>query len=133
MPLDLGASASMLSPLRLILVEDSKIIQARLVEALEEIQHVTIVAKVDTQREATAILSSREWDIVILDLQLKEGTGLGVLKSLSIQGRKKNSKIIVYTNYSFPQYKERCLELGADYFFDKVSEFHRLMDCCRNR
>ena len=51
----------------------------------------------------------------MLDLQLKQGTGLGVLKALAQGGRPPNTKIIVFTNYAFPQYRERSLALGADF------------------
>ncbi len=64
----------------------------------------------------------------MLDLQLKQGTGLGVLKSLAHGARPANTKIIVFTNYAFPQYRDRSLSLGADYFFDKAREFHRVRE-----
>ena len=63
-----------------------------------------------------------------LDLQLKTGTGLGVLKGLGSAPRPRNAKIIVFTNYAFPQYRERSIALGADFFFDKSREFHRVRE-----
>ena len=68
------------------------------------------------------------WDAAVLDLQLKQGTGLGVLKALAQGVRPPNTKIIVFTNYAFPQYRDRSLALGADYFFDKAREFHRVRE-----
>jgi len=68
------------------------------------------------------------WDAAVLDLQLKQGTGLGLLKTLARGVRPPNTKIIVFTNYAFPQYRERSLALGADYFFDKAREFHRVRE-----
>ena len=65
---------------------------------------------------------------MVLDLQLKKGTGLGVLKSLAPGKRPAHTRIIVFTNYAFPQYRERSLVLGADYFFDKSREFHRVKE-----
>ncbi|MBC8193595.1 MAG: response regulator transcription factor [Candidatus Marinimicrobia bacterium] len=56
-------------------------------------------------------------DVVILDIRLGDGSGIDLLKEL-----KKSPdcpKIIMFTNYAIPQYKERCLEFGADYFLDK--------------
>jgi len=116
------------SKLRVVIVEDSAIIRARLAETLSEIRNLTIVGQADTESEALQLLSSGAWDAVILDLQLKQGTGLGVLKKLRDEGRPTHSKVIVFTNYAFPQYRDRSLSSGADYFFDKAREFHRVRD-----
>jgi DNA-binding NarL/FixJ family response regulator len=116
------------SKLRVVIVEDSAIIRARLSESLSEIRNLAIVGQADSEADALALLRAGQWDAVILDLQLKEGTGLGVLKKLGAQDRPPHSKVIVFTNYAFPQYRDRSLSLGADYFFDKSREFHRVRD-----
>ena len=116
------------SKLRVVIVEDSAIIRARLAESLSEISNLTIVGQADTESEALQLLSGGGWDAVILDLQLKQGTGLGVLKKLRDEGRPTHSKVIVFTNYAFPQYRDRSLSSGADYFFDKAREFNRVRD-----
>ena len=51
-----------------------------------------------------------------------------MLKKLRDEGRPTHSKVIVFTNYAFPQYRDRSLSSGADYFFDKAREFHRVRD-----
>jgi DNA-binding NarL/FixJ family response regulator len=114
--------------LRIVIVEDSAIIRARLAETLSEIPNVEIVGQAETEQEAVALLRDSAWDAAVLDLQLKKGTGLGVLKALAQNGRAPERKVIVFTNYAFPQYKERSLMLGADYFFDKSREFHRVRE-----
>jgi DNA-binding NarL/FixJ family response regulator len=114
--------------LRVVIVEDSAIIRARLSETLSEIRNLVVVGQADSEGEALALLRAGQWDAVILDLQLKEGTGLGVLKKLAAQDRPPHAKVIVFTNYAFPQYRDRSLALGADYFFDKSREFHRVRD-----
>jgi CheY-like chemotaxis protein len=116
------------SQIRVVIVEDSAIIRARLAESLNEILNLTVVGEAETEADAVAILRDRAWDAVILDLQLKVGTGLGVLRKLKEIGRPDDAKVIVFTNYSFPQYRDRSLSLGADYFFDKSREFHRVRD-----
>ncbi len=113
---------------RVVIVEDSAIIRSRLAESLSEIRNLAIVGQTDTEAGALQLLSGGEWDAVVLDLQLKEGTGLGVLKKLDKGRRPVNSKIIVFTNYAFPQYRNRSLFFGADYFFDKSREFFRVRD-----
>ena len=114
--------------LRVVIVEDSAIVRARLAEALSEIPNVAIVGQVETEADALEILGQAKWDAAVLDLQLKQGTGLRVLKSLAQGTRPANTKIIVFTNYAFPQYRDRSMSLGADYFFDKSREFHRVRE-----
>jgi len=113
--------------LRVVLVEDSPDIRARLAESLAEIPNLDIVGEADTERDAVALLTKGTWDAVVLDLQLRHGTGLSVLKSLEKSGSN-DGKVMVFTNYSFPVYREKSMALGADFFFDKTREFPRLRD-----
>lgn len=114
--------------LRVVLVEDSPIIRARLAETLSEIPNLEIVGQAESESDALSLLDAGGWDAVVLDLQLRQGTGLGVLRKLKQGGRPSNSKIIVFTNYAFPQYRDRSISFGADFFFDKAREFHRVRD-----
>ncbi len=114
--------------LRVVIVEDSALIRARLSESLAEIPNLVIVDQVENEAAAVAVLREGRWDAVVLDLQLRQGTGLGVLKALAQGARPHNAKVIVFTNYAFPQYRDRSLALGADYFFDKAREFHRVRE-----
>jgi len=113
---------------RVVIVEDSAIIRARLAETLAEIPNVKIVGEAETELDALALLGAGGWDAAILDLQLRQGTGLGVLKHLRQEGRPTKTKVIVFTNYAFPQYRDRSLFFGADFFFDKSREFHRVRE-----
>ena len=115
------------SKLRVLIVEDSAIIRARLMESLAEIPNIEIVGEVETEASALAAMADRHWDAAVLDLQLKHGTGLGVLRTLRGRGARRG-KILVFTNYSFPQYRERSLGLGADYFFDKAHDLPRIRE-----
>ncbi len=112
-------------PLRVVIVEDSQRIRACLEEALLEIDNLTIAGEAATEAEALSLLTSYAWDLAILDLQLKQGTGLGVLKAI---GNKRRGKIAVLTSYAFPQYRKRTLALGADFFFDKARELSRVLE-----
>jgi two-component system OmpR family response regulator len=111
-----------------VIVEDSAIIRARLAETLAEIPNVKIVGEAETETAATALLGGGGWDAAILDLQLKQGTGIGVLKKLRQEGRPAGTKVIVFTNFAFPQYRDRSMFFGADFFFDKSREFHRVRE-----
>src|SRR5438309_4883936 len=104
-----------LSPLRVLLIEDSPLIRERLFESLVDPGRIEIVGEADTEEAAVALVGAATWDVLVLDLQLKVGTGLGVLRSL-ISHRAPEAKVIVLTNYAFPQYRAKSLALGADFF-----------------
>ncbi len=112
--------------LRVALVDDSERIRARLAEMMGEIPNVEIAFAADTEGEAIRLIAQEEWDVLILDLQLRLGTGLGVLKAMQgLRGRDERVAMI-FTNYGFRQYRDRTLALGADYFFDKARDFDAL-------
>jgi two-component system, OmpR family, response regulator len=113
-------------PLRVIIVEDSERILTHLAEELSAIDNVCIAGTAATEAQALHLLAQGHWDLAILDLQLKEGNGLHVLKAIREEARAVGT-IAVFTNYAFPQYRKRSLELGADYFFDKSRELPQVV------
>jgi two-component system OmpR family response regulator len=115
------------APLRVLLVEDSPLIRERLAESLVEPGRIEIVGDADSEAAAVALVQSPAWDALVLDLQLKNGTGLGVLRALK-PIRRPDTRVIVLTNYAFPQYRAKSLAMGADYFFDKAREYHRVRE-----
>jgi DNA-binding NarL/FixJ family response regulator len=115
------------SPLRVLLIEDSPLIRERLAESLATPGRIEIVGQADSEQAAIGLLAAAPWDVMVLDLQLRHGTGLGVLRALTTR-RPPNARVIVLTNYAFPQYRAKSLALGADYFFDKAREYHRVRE-----
>jgi DNA-binding NarL/FixJ family response regulator len=116
----------MLSPkyVKLLLVEDSKILAERLADALSEAIDCHLVSVADSEAEAIAIAKRELVDVIVLDLHLKQGTGFGVLRALANENR--DLKIIVLTNHDLPEYKSTALALGATHFLDKAHDFARL-------
>jgi two-component system OmpR family response regulator len=110
--------------IKVLLVEDSKLLAEQLSELLAAIPFTISVGVVTTEKDAIDASIAQRPDLLILDLHLKQGTGFGVLKALS---RIDNPpRVVVLTNYALPQYREQALALGADYFLDKSSDFDRL-------
>lgn len=112
------------------LVEDSATIRENLILTLEEIAPVKVVGFAETEHEASAWLSAHnaDWKLAIVDLFLKEGSGLGVLKGC--QNRSADQKVVVLTNYATSDIRRRCAELGSDAVFDKSNELDELLDYC---
>ena len=112
------------------IVEDSATIRDNLIATLEEIAPVKVVGFAETESEASLWLSSHDgnWQLAIVDLFLKEGSGLGVLKGC--QNRQNYQKVVVLTNYATDDIRERCTALGADAVFDKSNDLDALFDFC---
>ena len=114
-------------PLKVFLVEDSPQLRNRIYESLDSPGRIEVVGHADNEREATAALAGRAWDAVVLDLRLREGTGFGVLRSLAA-ARPAGCKVIVYTNYAIPHFREECTQLGADHVLDKSTDYDQLRE-----
>lgn len=113
--------------LKVLLVEDSKVLAARLMELLDQLPVVEVLGHVDNEHDAIGLLRRKSVDVVILDLQLRQGTGFGVLRALSSAARCK-PHILVLTNYDLPEYRREATQLGADFFLDKSREYHRVTE-----
>ena len=92
--------------LRVFLVEDNPMIRERLIESLTATGAIDVVGHADTEWQAVEALSDGSWDAVLLDLQLKQGTGLGVLRAIG-PSRPLGAKIVVLTTYAIPPYRAR--------------------------
>jgi DNA-binding NarL/FixJ family response regulator len=112
------------------IVEDSPIILDNLVATLEELAPVHVVGSAADEEGAMTWLNSdgRSVDLVIIDVFLKAGSGLGVLKRAAqsnVPGKR-----VVLTNYATSEMRKKCLELGADRVFDKSNELDDLVMYC---
>ncbi len=107
--------------MKIIIADDSKLIRDRITERVELIDTVNVVAQTTNSYETIEEIKKHKPDVLILDIRMPKGSGINVLKY--IQKNKIRIVTIVVTNYPIVQYKNKCFELGADYFFGKASEF----------
>jgi two-component system, OmpR family, response regulator len=108
--------------LRVLLVEDSRVLAERLREALATLENVEVVATASDETAAVAAARDKRPDVIILDLQLKEGTGFGVLHQLGSV----RPIVIVFTNYMLPEYQRLATSLGVEHFLNKSMDYERL-------
>jgi DNA-binding NarL/FixJ family response regulator len=106
-----------------LVVEDSPQIAERLVELVSVPGRVEVVATAATEDEALAACDSHAIALAIVDLQLAQGTGFGVIRRLRASGGKSPACIVVLTNHAVPALKVAAFEAGADYFLDKSKDF----------
>lgn len=118
--------------IKTFIVEDSPVIRESLTVTLEELAPVEVVGSAEDEPAALAWLGAPDHraDLVIIDLFLPRGSGLGVLQGLKAQPS--HGRLIVLSNYATPDMRGRCLELGADRVFDKSHDIDALLDYCRS-
>ena len=117
-------------PIRTYIVEDSLVIRADLIAALEELAPVEVVGSAEDESTAVQWLKQpgNSFDLVIVDIFLKTGSGLGVLSASN--GLSQRHKMVVLSNYATPDIRRKCMELGADRVFDKSHDIDTLIDYC---
>ena len=116
--------------LRTFIIEDNVVIRENLVDALEELASISVVGYAETETQARSWLLSNpaHWDLAIVDLFLKEGSGIGVLQACQV--RAPDQKLVVLSNYATLDVRRRCAQLGVDAVFDKSNEIDDLVDFC---
>ena len=112
------------------IVEDNPTIRENLIGTLEELACVIAVGTAETENDGKAWLNAnpQDWDLAIVDLFLKQGSGLGVLAAC--QNRLSTQKMVVLSNYATADIRQRCAQLGVDAVFDKSNEIDALVDYC---
>jgi DNA-binding NarL/FixJ family response regulator len=112
------------------IVEDSSVVRENLIAALEENAPVEVIGAADDESSAVEWLldAGNACDLVIVDIFLRSGTGLGVLKRIGEVDRK--LKRVVLSNHATPDIRAKCLELGADEVFDKSNELEQMLHFC---
>lgn len=105
----------------LLVVDDSIIVVDRLVPMLECIENIAFVIHAGTYQEAIEMLAEFKPNIILLDINLPDKSGIELLKKI----REKDQEIVVImiTNHATPEYEKLCKKLGAQYFFDKSKDF----------
>lgn len=118
-------------PLRILLVEDSPLLRSRLESMLSQYTAFKVTGLAAAEAEAVEKLDTTSYDAIVVDVELRPGSGIGVIR----EARARNQDlpdgghvwIIVLTNYDLPTVRERCMSAGADYFLDKMREIDQLM------
>jgi len=96
---------------------------------LSEFKEIDIVGQTGYAQEAIELIKELIPDVVILDIRLPDGNGINLLEMI----KKDNicTKVIIFTNYPYFQYRKRCLDAGAEFFFYKAAEFENLVEALK--
>lgn len=110
--------------MKVFIVDDSEMLRERVISMISAVEGIQIVGQAEGVSGTVARIDDEEPDILILDLRLQDGNGLQILEDLADKAQR--PIIIVLTNYPYPQYRDRCLAAGVEFFIDKATEFHKL-------
>lgn len=115
---------------RTYIVEDNATIRENLVATLEELAGIKAVGFSETEDEGRQWLTRNDaaWDLAIVDLFLRQGSGLRVLEAC--RDRRPGQNVVVLTNYATRDIRKRCAQLGVDAVFDKSNEIDALIEFC---
>jgi DNA-binding NarL/FixJ family response regulator len=111
-------------------VEDNVVVLENLIGALEELAPVHVVGTAADESVAVQWLhaGSPRCDLVIIDIFLRTGSGLGVIAAA--RRKRPDAALVVLSNYATDEMRARCLASGADRMFDKSRDIDQLVAYC---
>ena len=112
--------------LRVFIADDSKPVADMLIELLTEQGRIEVIGIGDSEGAAIEGIRRLKPDVVVLDLQLKTGSGTNVIRAVRSDPALASTKLLVTSNHVSAQMRAGCMELGADDYFDKVKELGAL-------
>jgi DNA-binding NarL/FixJ family response regulator len=117
------AALQMKNALRVFVVEDSALIRRRIIDNVQSMGGFEVVGFAESEAEAIEAIRNLRPDVVVTDIRLKEGNGIGVVRHVRADEVTPQPKIFVLTNFAYPEYQAQCSLAGADAFFDKSSQY----------
>lgn len=112
--------------MNVFIADDSPLLRERLVKMLSELPGVKVVGEAEDVPQSISKIPEVAPDVVVLDIRMPGGSGIDVLSH--IKKVLPDVVVIILTNYPLSQYRKKCMELGADYFFDKATEFEKVLE-----
>jgi len=111
--------------MRLFILDDSELLRSRLVDIFSNVEGISIVGQEGDVRKAVEAIKKLKPDLVIMDIRIQGGNGISALEI--VKGIENPPIVIMFTNFPYLQYRKRCMDLGADHFFYKATEFENLI------
>jgi DNA-binding NarL/FixJ family response regulator len=112
--------------MKVLIVDDSAVVRVRLADLLLEVEGVESVAQAENGQQGLELVKSLKPDVAIVDVRMPRRSGIDLLED--VRKSRQTLKVIMLTNYPTPENREKCLSLGADYFFDKSSEIEEVVN-----
>lgn len=116
--------------MRILIADNSAVVRERLIHLLADVKGVEIAGEANDAREARNLARRLKPDVAIVDLRMPKGSDGDVL--FDIKKMNPAAKVIVMTIDPYPEIRNKCLDEGADYFFDKATEFQEMVSVLRS-
>jgi DNA-binding NarL/FixJ family response regulator len=116
--------------IEVVLVEDSKPMRDRVVASLAAVNGLGVIRQAGDVPAGLRLLELSEPDVLILDIELPGANGIDLLKIA--RRRAYASLIIMFSIHDHPMMRQKCLDLGADFYFHKLNDFERVAEVCRD-
>jgi DNA-binding NarL/FixJ family response regulator len=116
------------NPLTVFIADDSPPVAEMLTELVSSPGRIEVIGVHGTEGGAISAIRVARPDVVVLDLQLADGSGTNVIRAVRADAALAGTWILVTSNHDSPQLRAGCLALGADGYFDKVKELTQLAD-----
>jgi len=115
--------------LQVAVVDDSALMREHVIDSLSTVNGVAEIRQAADVPAGLRLLETRKPDLLVLDIELPGQSGLDLLKIA--RQRDYDAVIIMFSIHDHPALRQKCAELGADFFFHKLSEFDRVAEVCR--
>lgn len=122
------------SALRAVTIEDSPLVADRLKATIKELNFIEYIGNATNIDDSLVLIQEYLPQIAFIDIQLKEEapqrTGIDLVVLLRKQYP--DMVIIIFTNISATQYRNKCMALGANHYLDKSNDFDRIPDILKS-
>jgi len=111
-----------------MIVDDSQLIVSRLKQQISALPFIEISGVATNISMALQIAETQNPDIVILDIYLKDDApaSSGITLLALLRQSYPGLQIIMLSNLTGEHYYNKCMELGANFFLDKSSDFEKI-------
>lgn len=112
--------------MKIFIVEDAQNIRNNLKKFILDINKLELAGEADNAETAIRLINEINPDIILLDIELKSGSGLEVLKYVKSGNYPFKPTVILFSNY-INLYKDKSILSKADYLYDKSADLDKLL------
>ncbi len=115
--------------IRALIIDDHEIVRRGLKEVLGDEFSELQISEAENSRAALELITTQEWDIVLLDINIPGRNGLEVLSE--IKRLRPQTPVLVVSAYPEEEFAIRSLKLGASGYVNKSSASDEVVTAAR--
>jgi len=115
--------------IRLLVADDHEMVRCGVVALLENTS-IEVVCQASTGKEAEALATSQEVDVVLLDVRMPDGDGLTALGKILLE--RPALPVLMFSSHDNPTYVARSVAWGAKGYLLKNATKAKLIDAIKN-